>query len=162
MGWSVKIKSIQDDDWSNTWVGSEIICLKPCIVIRESICVPCKVLMSSDHHAGDLALRSPKMTVNWDFEQSVLLSNSSKPDKKDSNLEVLWLGDLYTTATYHFLFCIVTSQTRHSVKDVMFTMRTGKDSSNQIIAFFHEIFVIWFKWGINCRPSVLQLYNNCQ
>ena len=66
--------------------------------------------MSSDHHAGDLALRSSKMMVNWDFEQIILLSKSSKPDK-DPNPEVLWLGELYTTAAYPFLFCIVTSQT---------------------------------------------------
>ena len=33
---------------------------------------------------------------------------------------MVWLGDLYTTATYPFLFCIATSQTRHLVKDVMF------------------------------------------
>ena len=82
--------------------------------------------MSSDHHSGDLALKSPKMIVNWDFEQIILLSKSSKPDKKDSNSEVLWLGDLYTTATYLFLFCIVTSQTRHLVKNVMLNTRTAK------------------------------------
>ena len=40
-----------------------------CCVVRESIYVPCKVVMSLDDHAGDLALlRSPKTTVNWDFE----------------------------------------------------------------------------------------------
>ena len=81
--------------------------------------------MLSGHYAGDLALRSPKMTKNWDFEQSVLLSKSSKPDKKDSNSEVLWLGNPHTTAAYPFLFCIITSKTRDSVKDVMFTMCTA-------------------------------------
>ena len=116
LGWSVKIKSIHDDDWGNIWVGSAMSCLKPCVVVRESISVWWKVIMSSDHHFGDLALRSPKTTRNWDFEQSSLLSKSSKPEKNDSNSEVLWLGDLYRTATYPFLFCIVTSQTRHSVK----------------------------------------------
>ena len=90
--------------------------------------MPYKVVLSLDHGAGDLAMRSPKTTVNWDFEQSASLSKSSKPDKIDSNSEVLWLGDLYTTATYPFLFCIVTSKTGHSVKDVMFTMHTAKDS----------------------------------
>ena len=125
MGWSVKIKLIPDDDWGNVRVGSEIICLKTCNVVRETICVPCKVVMSLGHYAGDLALRSPKMTKNWDFEQSVLLSKSSKPDKKDSNSEVLWLGNPYTTAAYPFLFCIITSKTRDSVKDVMFTMCTA-------------------------------------
>ena len=90
--------------------------------------MPCKVAMSSDHHAGDLVLRSPKTAVNWGLEQSALLSKSSKPDRNDSNSEMLLLGDLYTTATYSFLFCIVTLQTRHSVKDVMFTMCAAKDS----------------------------------
>ena len=73
---------MQDDDWGNKWVGSKITCLKPCVVVKESICVSCKVVMSSDHHAGDVVLRSPRTTVNWDFEQSTLLSKSSKPDKK--------------------------------------------------------------------------------
>ena len=66
--------------------------------------------MSLDHHTGDLALTSTKMMVNWDFELSILLSKSSKPDKKDSNSEKLWLGDLYTTANIFFCF-IVTLQT---------------------------------------------------
>ena len=44
------------------------------------------------------------MIVNWEFEQSVLLSKSSKPDKKDLDSEMLWLGDLYTAATYHFFY----------------------------------------------------------
>ena len=61
LGLFVKIKLIQDDDWAYKWVGSEIICSKPCTVIRASIFVPCKVAMPSDHHAGDLALSSPKM-----------------------------------------------------------------------------------------------------
>ena len=102
-----------------------IICLKPCVVVKESICVPCKVVMSSDHHAGDLALRSPKTTVNFDFEQSALLSKSSKSDKKDSN--TLTRRSIHNS-NISCLFYNVTSQTRHSVKDVMFTMRTAKDS----------------------------------
>ena len=82
--------------------------------------------MSLDHHAGDQALKSPKMMVNQDFKQGILLSKSSKPDKKDSDSKVLWPGDLYLTATHPF-YCIVTSKTRHSVKDVMLTVRTVKD-----------------------------------
>ena len=48
--------------------------------------------MPSDHHASDLALRSPKMTLNWDFEQSVLQYYKASPPnqkKKDLNSEVL-------------------------------------------------------------------------
>ena len=66
--------------------------------------------------------------MNWGFEQNMLLSKSSKPDKKDSNSEMFWLGGLYTTAIYPFSFCIVTSQTRHSVKDVMFRDHQQKTS----------------------------------
>ena len=35
----------------------------------------CKVAMFSEHHSGDLALRSPKIIVNLDFEQNVYISN---------------------------------------------------------------------------------------
>ena len=62
------------------------------------------LVMSFDHHVDDLALKSPKTTVNWDFEKSTLLSMSSKPERKDPNSILLWLGDLYITATYPFLF----------------------------------------------------------
>ena len=86
------------------------------------------LVMSFDHHVDDLALKSPKITVNWDFEKSTLLSMSSKPERKDSNSILIWLGDLYITATYPFLCCIVTSQTKHSGKCVMSTKRTAKDS----------------------------------
>ena len=84
--------------------------------------------MSSDHYPGDLTFRSPKMMVNWDFYQCILLNNPFKPDKRYSNSEAIWLGDPYTTSTDTFLVCIVTSHTRHSVKYVMFTTRTAKDS----------------------------------
>ena len=71
---------------------------------------------------------SPKTTVNCDFQKSTLLSISSKPERKNSNSILLWLGDLYITTAYHFLFYIVTSKTRHSGKDVMSTKGTAKDS----------------------------------
>ena len=57
--------------------GSEVNCLTLCIVVRESICVSCKVAMSLDHHSGDLALRLPKMIVNWRYRSSIHNSNLS-------------------------------------------------------------------------------------
>ena len=83
--------------------------------------------MCSHHHAGDLALRLLKMSVNWDFEQNILLSKSAKLDKNDSHSERLWLKDLYTPASRRFLFSIVTSQNRRSVEDVMVATRTTKN-----------------------------------
>ena len=65
--------------------------------------------MSVDHRVDYLAVKSPKITVNCDFEKSALLNISSKPERKDSNSILLCLGNLYITATYPFLFCIVTS-----------------------------------------------------
>lgn len=64
LDWSIKIKSIQSDGWVSMWVESKIICLKPRVFVWESICVPFKVAMSLDHHAGYLSLRSPKRTVH--------------------------------------------------------------------------------------------------
>ena len=61
--------------------------------------------MSSDHHAGDLVLRLPKTTLNWDFEQSALLSKSSKLDKK---VQVQKCFDLEIyTQQQHIFFCFV-------------------------------------------------------
>ena len=93
--------------------------------------VPLGLVMSFGHHVDDLALKSAKITVNWDFKKSILLSISSEPERKDSNLILLWQGDLCITGTYLFLFCIFTSKTRHSGKDVMSTKHTPKDSYNK-------------------------------
>ena len=96
--------------------------------------------MLFDHHVDDLALKSPKITVNCDFEKRALLSISSKQERIQIQFcklcfimiekkILLWLGDLHITATYPFLFCIVTSQTRYLGKDVMSTKHTAKDST---------------------------------
>ena len=69
LGWSVKIKSIQDVDWGNIWVASEINCLKPCVVVKGSFRVPLMLVMFFDHHVDDLALKSPRITANWDFQK---------------------------------------------------------------------------------------------
>ena len=82
--------------------------------------------MSFDQHDDDPALKSPKITVNCGFEKSTLLSISSKPERKDSNSILLWLGDLYITAAYPFLFCVVATQTKYSGKDVMSSKHTAR------------------------------------
>ena len=63
-GWSVKIRSIHDDyELESKWVGSEISCCKPWIVVRDSICVPSWDVTSSDHHDINLALKLPGVIV---------------------------------------------------------------------------------------------------
>ena len=69
------------------------------------------------------------MMVNWDFEQSILLSKSPKPDKKDK-IQKCFGWETYTQQQHILFFFIVTSQTRHSVKYVMFTMCTPKTLCN--------------------------------
>ena len=66
-------------------VASKINYLKPCLVFREPIRMPLVLVMSFDHHVDDLALNSPKITVNCDFEKIALISISSIQERKDSN-----------------------------------------------------------------------------
>ena len=47
---------------------------------------------------------SPKMIANQDFEQSALLSKSSKLDQKDSNSEVIWLRFVHNSSLYSCIF----------------------------------------------------------
>ena len=51
--------------------------------------VPLGLVMSSDHYAHELALKSPKIIENCDFEKRTLLSISSMPERKDSNSTML-------------------------------------------------------------------------
>ena len=74
-GWSVKIRSIHDDEWGSKWVGSEISCYKPCIVVRDSICVPSWDVTSSGHHDLDLALKSPSIIVKEGFNCLIWFSS---------------------------------------------------------------------------------------
>ena len=71
--------------------------------------------MSFDNHDDDLALKSPKIAVNYDFEKSTT-----------TRIQIQYCFGI--TATYPFLFCTVTSQTIHSSKDVIPTNRTATDS----------------------------------
>lgn len=53
-----------------------------------------------------LSLKSPKTTLNWEFEKSTLISMFSKPERK------------------YFSFYFATSKTMHLRKDVTFTKRS--------------------------------------
>ena len=61
MGWSVKMRSMQGNEFGNEWVGSDIICFNPCTVVNESMSVPSGYVMSTGHHDLDLALKSPNI-----------------------------------------------------------------------------------------------------
>ena len=53
LGWSVKMRSMQDDEFGNRSVGSDISWCNPCIVVNESMSVPSGNIMSSGHHDLD-------------------------------------------------------------------------------------------------------------
>ena len=57
-GWSVNIKSMQEELCLYIWVGSFIVCWNPLQDVNESNSVPSVVLMSSDHQEVGLALKS--------------------------------------------------------------------------------------------------------
>ena len=58
-GWSVKSKSIHEELFDCTCVGSFINWKNPFEDVSEYKFVPSEVLMSSDHQEEDLALKSP-------------------------------------------------------------------------------------------------------
>ena len=111
LGWLVKIKSIQELELDSMCVGSDISWSKLCNDVRASKCVPSVVVLSSFHQDEDLALKSPKIIVNKELDEAVLLETSSKPDIKFSNSISSWPGDLQTAPIFRLQFCKKTSQT---------------------------------------------------
>ena len=50
LDWSVKIRSMQDSEFCNIWVGSDISWCNPWVETKESNLVPSIVVESPDHH----------------------------------------------------------------------------------------------------------------
>ena len=84
---------MQDNEFGNRWVGSDISWSNPCIVVNESMSVPSDDVMSSGHHDLDLALKSPNIIVKDGLSPLTKLSIFSKFDKNSSNSTVDWLRD---------------------------------------------------------------------
>ena len=60
-GWSVKIRSIQDDEFGRRCVESDINCCNPYGIASDSVWGPLRDVISSHHHDLDLALKSPSI-----------------------------------------------------------------------------------------------------
>ena len=75
-------------------VSSDISWSKLYNDVSASKCVRSVLVLSSFHQVGDLALKSPKIIVNKELDEAVLLTTSSKSDRKLSNSILSWLGDL--------------------------------------------------------------------
>ena len=50
LGWSVKMRSMQDEELGNRWVGSFTNCCKPYDEVRASSCIPSGVFVLEAHH----------------------------------------------------------------------------------------------------------------
>ena len=87
------MRSMQDKESGNTWVGSDISWCYPCIVVNKSMSVPSGGIMSSGHHDLDLALKLPNVIVKDGLSPLTNLIKFSKFDKNSSNSAVDWLGD---------------------------------------------------------------------
>ena len=90
----MKIKSIHELELDSMCMGSDISWSKLCNGVSASKCVLSVVVLSSFHQVEDLALKSPKIIVNKELDEAVLLKSSSKSDRKLSNSILSWLADL--------------------------------------------------------------------
>ena len=78
------------------WVGSEISCCKPWIVVRDSVYVPSWDVTSSDYHDLDLALKLPSIIAKEGLDCLIWFRGLSKLLNNSSN-SIDWLGDRYMT-----------------------------------------------------------------
>ena len=62
--------------------------------MRASRHAPSTVFLSFFHQEEDLALKSPRILVKGELDDTVVLRMFSKFDKKSSYSVALWLGDL--------------------------------------------------------------------
>ena len=92
-GWSVKIKSVQEQEWGSRCVGSDIRWWKLCKDLNTYNCVP-SIALPSFHQDEDVASKSPRIMINKEFVEAVLHKSSSKSDSKFSDSVLPWLGDL--------------------------------------------------------------------
>ena len=80
----MKIKSIQEIEWGSRCVGSDISWWKLWKDVCASKVVPFAVVLPSFHQDENLALKSPRIMVNKELVEAVLLRSSSKSDRKCS------------------------------------------------------------------------------
>ena len=54
-GWSINMRSIQEEELSSKWMGSDVNWQNPYVVVRDSIWDPSYDVMSSNQQDWDLA-----------------------------------------------------------------------------------------------------------
>ena len=79
-----------------------INCCKPYEEVTTWILVPLFVFISLFHHTFDLALKLPRIIEKSGLKALISCSIFSKFERKYLKTELVWLGDLYSTAMYPF------------------------------------------------------------
>ena len=84
--------------WDIKCVGWGINCFKPYEGMTASILLPAFVLISLFHHDFDLTLKSWRINEKSDLKKFISGSIFSKFERKYLKSELVWLGDLCSTA----------------------------------------------------------------
>ena len=113
-GWSVKMRSMQDDEFWRMCVGSDISWQKPHSELMDSICGPLLFVMLWTHQILDLALKSPCRIVKAGSWFLILPKRFSRDKIKCSNSPGFWLGERYKVVTYPFFFPVTISHAKHA------------------------------------------------
>ena len=114
LGWSVKMRSMQDDEFWKMCVVYDVSWEKPYSELIDSVCVPSLFVMLWTHQLLDLALKLPSRIVKAGSWFLILPKRFSRDKRKCSNLPWFWLGERYKVITYSFLFPMTISHAQHS------------------------------------------------
>ena len=107
---------MQEEESPIICVGSLIICCNPNVEVIPSILEPSYVVLSPLNQRFDLALKSPRATVEkvlWAVAVSIFNSNLFANDSKSS---CDWLGEQYKDTNLHNLPPILISKLMYSCK----------------------------------------------
>ena len=115
-GWSVKIRSIHEDEFGKRWLGCDICWSKPYVEVKNSIWIPSLVVISWVHHVLNFTLKSPNTVKKVDPNCITSLRILSRLYWKLLNSVEVWLADIYKTAVQPFLLLMLIWQRRHSGK----------------------------------------------
>ena len=125
-GWDVNIRSIQDDEVFDMWVGFLIICCKPNCAVTFSISFPSWLVLSWEYQFFDLAFKFPINTIRNGLFWHQVSKFNSKLSMNFPNSSLVWLGDLYKEIKLQILPPIFHSKLIHSWRYWIFGTRKDK------------------------------------
>ena len=102
LGWSVKIRSMQDLDWPIMWVRPEINWFNPRSDVSDSNFFPSSLSLLLPHHWGERKWKSLVITTPCGSSAEILDNIDSKFFMKWLNSDFPWLGFLCKTTKKYF------------------------------------------------------------